>query len=553
MRYALALAVAALVAPAALRAEDPPITFQTQPLNRVLDDFRAAADLIGGEKAVKAVNAAIKDKLGEKGFQGLDLERPVVGYVLLAPKPEDITAVVAIPFTNEKDFLALCDRFNGFAPKELEKEKGVYQLPALDPRYKARMRFSERYAYISYGAKPEPALDPKALVPPFKLIDPADQAVVSAKLHFDRLTPAVKLAIPTYVEEIKKELGWTDGFRLPGMGQQEAAIFKPLTEEVEKMLRGYVVLLGGADTATLKLNLDVGAGDLSVEAALKGKPDTALTKLIAARKPTANKFAGLLTADTVAGFKTRLPLFNDELKTGAAKALEEGQKLAQPGPNEKAFVDEIFKGLIRTVKAGEVDVVGGIRGPDKNGDFTVVGAGAFEDTAALAKEWKAFVQKDAPADEQERFKWDADKLDNVAIHTYRLNGRNAFFNVTKPFGDDNCLVAYAFAPKGVFVVAGPDPIPVLKDALKVKPVEAPVLDVVLNPAKVAKFVEKSGGRPLDVERALGKEDKLLSAVSLKVSGGAELNAKFTLNMRLLPKALFSTFESTEKSEVVPPK
>ncbi len=552
MRYGLVLAAAALFAPASAFAADPPITFQTQPLNRVLDDFRAAADLIGGEKAVKAVNAAIKEKLGEKGFAGLDLDRPVVGYVSLAPKPEDIVAVVAIPVTNEKDFLALCERFNGSPPKDLGK--GVYELPPLDPRYKAHMRFSERYAYISYGAKPEPALDEKALVPAVKLYDPAEQALVAAKFHFDRLTPAVKLAIPTYIEEIKKELGLGGKVGLIGIfgvGGQEAAILNPLVESVEKMLREYVLLLGGADTAALKLNLDVPTGDLSVEATLKGKPDTALAKVIAARKPTGNKFGALLTPDTVAGFKTRLPLFNDELKAGAVKALEEGQKHANLGNNAKGFVDEVFKGLIRTVKTGEVDLVGAVRGPDKDGDFSVVVAGAFEDTAALEKEFKKFVAADAPPDEAARFKWDADKAGKVAIHTYQFNRGGGFFDITKVFGGDKSVMAFAFAPTGVFVVIGPDPIPALKGALAVKPTDSPVLDVVLNPARVVKLVEKGGGRPLDAERALGKEDKLISAASLTVTGGNELKARFALNLRMLPRALVVDEFSTEKSEAIP--
>ena len=87
MRYAFVLTAATLFAPAALRAADPaplpPITFQTQPVNRVLDDLRAAADLIGGEKAVKALNNGLKEKFGDKVFHGLDLQRPVVGYVTL--------------------------------------------------------------------------------------------------------------------------------------------------------------------------------------------------------------------------------------------------------------------------------------------------------------------------------------------------------------------------------------------------------------------------------------------------------------------------------------
>src|SRR4051812_40965501 len=119
MRYALVAVVATLVAPAGFAADPPtpPITFQTHSIDRVLSDLRAAADLVGGEKAVKAVNKEIKDTFGEKGFEGLDINQPVVGYVVLAPKPQDITAVIAFPVTGEKEFLALCDRANSVKHK----------------------------------------------------------------------------------------------------------------------------------------------------------------------------------------------------------------------------------------------------------------------------------------------------------------------------------------------------------------------------------------------------------------------------------------------------
>jgi hypothetical protein len=533
MRYALVLAAAALFAPSTLRAADPPITFQTHPLDRVLDELRAAADIVGGEKAVKAVNKKIKDTFGAKGFEGLDLSRPVVGYVLLDPKPENITAVVALPITGEKEFLALCDRTNSDKHKDLGK--GLYQLPPLDPRYKARLRFVDQYAYIAYGFNPEPALDAKAIVPNQKLYDPTERAVVAGKLHFDRLTPAVKLALPVYLAEIQKEFGGVGFF---GIGQQELALLKPAQQELEKMFARYALLLGGADTATLRLSVDVPASDVVVEATLAPKPNTDLAKELAARKPTANRFAGLLTPDTAIGFKTRLPFFNDELKAAGVKALEEGARQAGngAGPNSKATVDELFKGLIRTVKTGEADIVAGVRGPDKNGEFSFVGVFAFEDGSALEKEFKKMVEKDAPADEQERIKWDADKLEKVNIHTYKFPGRG-FLDPSKVFGNDKCTLAFAFAPKGVFVVIGPDAIATMKDALAVKPTESPVLDVVLNPARMVKFADKINvGGGLEVERVIGKEDKLVSVSSLRVSGGKELNVRLALNLRVLGRA-----------------
>lgn len=544
MRYALVLAAATLFAPlvsadasprvlsaraaAPAGAADPPITFQSHSLDRVLDELRAAADLVGGEKAVKAVNKSIKDTFGPKGLDGLDISRPVVGYVLLDPKPANITAVVALPITGEKEFLALCDRTNRENHKDLGK--GLYQLPPLNPTYKARMRFSDGYAYVAYGANPEPALDAKAIVPAQKLYDPAEKGIVAAKLHFDRISLPVKLALPTYAAEVKRELDL----------EHAPAWIKSMLPEIEKMFTRFALLLGGADTATVRLNIDVPMSDVVVEAVLTPKAGTALAKELAARKPTANRFAALLTPDTVAGFKTRLPFFNDELKTAMAKSLEDLHREAanSAGPMGKDVIDELFKGFTRTVKTGEADIAAAVRGPNKDGDFTFVGAFAFDDTAALAKEFKKVVEKEAPGNEQERIKWDADKAGNVAIHTYQFQNERGWLNLSGVFGGAKCTLAWAFAPKGVFVVLGPDAVADLKAALTVKPTESPVLDIVLNPARVQKLAEKI--EPLgavEIEKALGKEDKLVSASSLRVTGGAELNVRFALNLRVLPRAL----------------
>lgn len=534
MRFALVLTAAAIFTSSAVCA-DPPITFQTHAVERVLTDTRAAANLIGGEKAVKAFNEAIKDKLGAKGFEGLDLNKPVVGYINLMPKPEDTSVVIALPMTDEKDFLALCERWNrGEKPKDLGK--GIWQVPPIEPRYTARMKFSDGYAYVASGDTEKAALaalDEKAIVAPNKLYDPTEKAVFMGKVHFDRLTPEMKKAIPTYIKDFKNYSG------LDRFAKRELdAISRELIPEFENMFARLLPLLeNDADSATLRVNVDVPTSDLVVEFGLKPKPNTVLAKLISDSKPTMNKFAGLITPDTAVGLKVRLPFFNDELKAAGVKLLEEAQKQAPIFiPNGKDAIDELFKGLIRTVKTGEVDIAGGVRGPNKDGHFTLVAAVAFDDPSAFEKELKKFIQKEAPADIQDQIKWDADKVGKVSIHTFKLSG-GGFLDPTKIFGGGECTLAFAFAPHGVFLVLGPDAVAVMKNALTVKAEESPGLDVVLNPARMSKLVQKSGGDALSAEKALGKEDKLLSALSLKVASGKELSIRFAINLRLLPRAL----------------
>ncbi len=130
--------------------------------------------------------------------------------------------------------------------------------------------------------------------------------------------------------------------------------------------------------------------------------------------------------------------------------MEGAQKILQmdaPGV-PKDMLDELFKGLIRTVKTGEMDIVGGVRGPDKNGDFTLVGAIAFEDPSALEKEFKKFVEKHRAKGRTKR----------ISSGTWRRPTRSAFTPTSFPRAGSSSPpkssaatsvpLAFAFAPEG---------------------------------------------------------------------------------------------------------
>ena len=520
----------------------PPIVFQSQPLGRVLGDLRTGAEIIGGEKGVKAFTEGLKRLLGEKGFQGLDMGRPFVGYVVLAPKPEDITAVVAFPVTTDKEFLELCDRVNKDKLKVDAADKTLYHMPPLDPRYQAVMRFKDRYAYIAYGAKPMPHIDSKALVPLEQLFDPAERGLVAARIHVDRVPLQVKLAAFNLLNEMKKSL-----FAGKGLGKQEEEVLKPVMAEFEKLVGRYVKYAVDVDSIAARVLLDQPSGNVIVEATLSGKPNTELARTIAAFKPTTNNFGALLDhPDTLGGFKLRLPLFEKEIRNVAVVGLETAQKEALKNVPVvgKAALTELFQGLARTVKTGEFDIVGSVRGPDKAGWYTVVGAIAFDDPSKLEKEFRAFVQKDAPQDVVDEIKWDAAKAGNVSIHTWKQTP-GGFIDPTKVFGGADCSVAFAFAPHGIFAAMGPDAVATLKDALAVKPAPATVLDILINPLRTTKLIRKIMGEDdpdiTNVENVLGKEDKLVSVMSATLEGGKELKMAFSLNLKVLPRAAMFTY------------
>jgi hypothetical protein len=539
----------------------PPIVFQTQPLGRILDDLRAGADIVGGEKGIQALNRGLKQLLGEKGFEGLDINRPLVGYVVLAPKPEDITAVIAFPITDEKEFLALCDRVNKDKLRVDDKDKTLYHMPPLEPQYKALMRFKDRYAYIAYGANPAPHIAPAALVPMEKLFDAAERGLIAARIHFERIPLPVKLVAGKLLAEVKKTLfssGRPGGF---GVGKQEMALLEPALAELEKLLDRYLRLAPGADSLAARLILDAASGSLVLEAALVPKPNTELARTIAAFRLSANKFAALAAhPDTVGAFTFRVPLFEEELRNAAVLALEAGQKeaLKNTPPVRQATTEELFKGLIRTVKTGEFDLALTVRGPDKNGWFTLVGAVAFDDPSKLEKEIRAYVEKDAEKEVADAIKWDVAKAGAVGIHTWKPTP-GGFIDPSKVFGGEDCMIAFAFAPQGILGAMGPDAVGTVKEALAVKPAAAPVLQVLLNPARTTKLIHKIMGPDdpdiADVETVLGNEDKLLSIFAATLDGGKELRAAITINLKVLPRALLyrAIQRGGEEKNVVPPK
>lgn len=523
------LALAVLAAPAAAPAADPPVVFQTQPIGRLVDDARATVKLLAGDREAKDFDKALTQGLGEKGFDGLDLSRPVVGYVVVPADPKQTVAVLALPVTTEEAFAAFCERWNKSKPKPLGG--GAYEVPALDPALTALAKVADGYAYIATGAK---GVDLAKAVGPDrpafeKLYDPTETAQAAARVYFDRFPKELRDKALAGLDEAKRALAVA---KLPPEVGDAA---KEAFDQFVKLSTRYIDLSKGAKEAGLRLTLDPASGGLRADLSLVAVEGSPLAKEIAARKPTTNAFAGLLTPDVVTGFRTRLPLFNQEIRDSAVIGLEAIRKQAVNNiPVGQPLVKEFFDGAVRTAKGGDVDVVGVMRGPDANGAYTAVGAAVFDDPSGVEKELKKLLAGTAPPEFNDLIRWDAEKAGDQSIHVLDLGKSNEDFarEAKKLFGPD-VVVAAAFTPKAVVAAIGPDAVAAVKAALELKPAPAPVLEVVLNPAKVARMfgaVDERGAG--EIVRTWGKGEKPLSIASVSVSGGAELKVSVGLNLRL---------------------
>lgn len=550
----LATALVVLLAPAAAPAADPAVVYQTQPLGQLLDELRTFVRSVAGEDAVKHLNKNLTRDLGENGFAGFDLTRPVVGYVDVPADPANIVVVVAFPVTGEKEWLDFCERWNKGRPKALKD--GLYEVPPPGPGLKAVMRVSDGYAYVAAGIQdPARVLGEKTLVPVSKVYDATDASLMSGRVYFDRLPKELRGQAKLGIAMLKKMAAPGNGPNgAMRIGLMEMMLVSPLLKAADK----YIDLSEGAKEAVLRITTDAAAGTVDAEFVVTPLPGSPLAKALAGHKAAPNKFAGLVTPDTVVGGALKLPLFNEELKAGYAETFEQIGKMAAndaPAPI-KPVLDELFKGLARTAKAGDADVAAVMRGPAKDGTFTAVGAVTFDDPSGVEKELKKVINDMAPPDFKEALKWDAEKMGGVSIHTIDLSKSPGGREMKALFGN-NAMVAFAFAPKAAYGAIGPgdEAVKAVKAAMALKPADAPALGVMLNPDRLVKMVGTMEPQGATFARSMfGKGDKLGRIVLVDSTGGKELTVKVGLNLRLFA-GLFgfrssSTLESVE--QVAPP-
>jgi hypothetical protein len=289
--------------------------------------------------------------------------------------------------------------------------------------------------------------------------------------------------------------------------------------------------------SVVRLAYDPAAAEVIYETTMKAKPNTAMAKEIANRKPTTNRFAGLVGDATAAGLLAQVPTFTPEVRDAIASALEAARKAAaQEAPQEyQAAADEALAGLARTVKSGEFDIGAALNGPDTNGHFTVVAGVSFDDPSKLEKELRA-LHKNAPEEIRNMIRLDDAKAGDVSVHRMAV-GLVLPDEAKKVFGE-KASVCLAFAPKAVHVTFGPAAVEAIQSAVAAKPGTAKSLDLIVNPAraqKLAAAINPQAGEGL--AQAIGTDDQRMSALSVSVEGGNELRIRFAMALKVIPRAI----------------
>ena len=400
----------------AAKTDGPAITVQAQPFGKLLADVKLIVQTVGGADAVKTLEEKIEDTFGEKGFTGIDQTRLFGGYVNLKDDLEDIGGVVMVPVTSDADFLALLKRLR-IETEMVKDTKGLYELtPPEDADLgdkSLRLRFKDGYAYIGINLEDAELAADKLL--PFKdVVTPNETSTLSYRTYLQRYSKELKekaLAQSDQLDAVMNAFPIPDGLK-DGLG-----------DIVKYIKRVNDVQYEEGDVYAVKLNVDPKTLELSIETGITALKGTQLAKDIAERKPTTNRFAGLVTNQSAVGLKTRLPLFAPEIRSVVEALFKEGFKATESEGNVpeqfQPAAKEALQGLLRTVKSGNFDIVAAVLGPDAKGKFGASIGISFEDPTALEKELRK-LHKSAPDGVKNWVKLDVAKA--LYCHTCSVRG-----------------------------------------------------------------------------------------------------------------------------------
>ncbi len=518
---------AAPVPAANAKYELPTIVIQAQSGQKLLDDLRKFVKLNGGTPEMLAkLDEMQKQFLGEKGFAGLDLTKPLGGYAYLRAKADTSSLVLVLPITNEKDALGLVERLK-IEAKEVSKPKGVYELVGgpFNDGLPGHLRLHDKHAYISINGGVDSLAELDKLVPISRLVDEKETAVLAVTLTGKRMP---------------KELT-DEAFPLFDLMNQEvdrmvvrapADMPKNFPPFLKEMLgwgrRSYELMVADGDTLAGRLLFDSKTGDLDIEGTLIPKAKSGLAADLATFTPTKGRFQQLVTEDAVGGGWVVLPgPIPKGVRISFASFVAEwipmlSKETALPAEFQPMF-DSLATIAQKAATAGKLDFGAAMFGPTKDGHYTVVAALGLDDPAPLVKLVLA-VAKDLPKDFVEKLKLNAYKIGDVPVHTVALD-KLLPDNVLKLFGDKPAL-NIAVGNNGLFLAVGPNAEAELKRALALKPAETRAFDTLTNLVKAKELMAAAGGGNGFIFERMPLADRLTSMFSLDVRGGADFKVRF---------------------------
>jgi hypothetical protein len=303
MRFCTTAVTLLVLSPCTLAFSLPPrapvLTLAARSLDNLSADSRNLALLLGEKDTLKQMDAFFKTLTSEKGWAGLDGQRPLGVYFPWPDNPKvllslDVPAVAFLPITDQKAFLGLLNKL-GCSPQM--SLGGLIRLSVPEVG-EVLVRFANGYAYAAQkpGLLRAPLPDPKEF-----LRGEARLPTLAARLYADRIPDNYKPLLSGVIERIGRAIDeLVGGDRQPDESEVQFQQRQFYTNQIKQVVPQALEFLssqviGQVREVALDLNLDARQENFTLDlAVLPRKPDNELANLCRYAGRAQSRFAYLL-------------------------------------------------------------------------------------------------------------------------------------------------------------------------------------------------------------------------------------------------------------------
>jgi hypothetical protein len=322
----------------------PAVEVRVKAIGELAPILEYGGELFGQADAGKQFAGILKQFTGdEKGYEGIDLNRPIGAYVYVAKELEDTTFVVMVPVADADSVVAAIGDKLGLEVKK--GDGGLYSLEAPGVPGTVYFRFADKYAYVTL--RNEKAIDPKAVIAPKTFFAEKVTSLLTAAVNIDALPEDIKkLAYGQLEMQLKEEQN-----KLSQSATQKLMNEFLLDVGVDA---AKTVLLDG-ERFSLTLDVDPKADDWKLNVGLTAKSGTTLAKTLAGFADRESAAAGVAMNDGAASKS----LFNFQLPPETAKKFAAvvdavaKQAVIDAKESDKPVAQLFADALVPTLKAGD--------------------------------------------------------------------------------------------------------------------------------------------------------------------------------------------------------
>jgi hypothetical protein len=518
-----ALAAPVLPVRAEEKAPAPTLVVRLKSVDGLITDARYLGEAAGKSEEAKQGEKFLRSFIGDNGFEGFDIKKPVALYGRLAKKFEESDLVLMVPIADEKPLLDALKRF------DIKAEKGqddIYKvdLPNL-PFGKlgsVYFRFTNGYAYIT--ARNSQILAKERLLAPAAVVPPDWDAVFEVNLDLEQVPSEIKDLV---VSMSSLRLGDAKEKKKPGETDAQHALRSAAADEVATQIKA---ILEEGKELNIRLDLDRKNAEGVFAARFTAKPGTKLAAGIAELAQGKSIVANLSTTGSALTGRV-FAVLPERLRKPLNAIVDEGMKQAldhAPDGGARKVIDQIFKAVAPTVKAAQLDTGFDLRGPAASGRYTLVSATAVKEGDEIEKAFRA-LHGAVPADVQQFITLDAEKAGAVNIHRFTPPAELIDRELKRVFGDGPAYLA--FRKDAVFIGAGDKALDALKEVLSREPKAGKLLNLEGSVARLAPL-DKKETTGATAAKVFGKEPDA-DKVRVTLEAGQALEFRASAKVKIL--------------------